>query len=188
MTPKQLAAKYGIEGLAALRRAIKRADEAAAAAWEQGHYDHGADVLDRVANHVARARHTLYAEPYRDANAAAVSAAGIDGVDLENKLRETIIALRDAHSPRARGPKRKPVARAIAEVLADYWTRELGREFKQAWRGKDANGLPVPGTDAAGFCLDVTQMIDAEEVSGVPKAVAEVARTLRDNAKSAGNP
>ena len=64
-------------------------------------------------------------------------------------------------------------------MLVPYWTRELNREFKQDWQGKDADGLPDAVTEAAEFAKDVMMEVAPEAIDELPRAMREAVRTLR---------
>ena len=177
MNLDEVARIHDISDLNRLNEVLIGAGDANIGAWKDDRNPVGHDSLDKLAEHLKEAM-SLLSNP---ANHRALERASIKVIQIRITLRGLYKALINVHEPNKRGPRQKKAARALVQVLVDYWTNDLGRKFSQYWAGKDSAGQPIPASDGAWFVFHMAQVLELEpdEMIALPKATAEAVSTLR---------
>lgn len=179
MNLDEVARIHDISDINRLNEVLIDAGDANIEAWKDDRNPVGHDSLDNLAEHLKEAM-SLLSDPV---NHRALERACIKVIKIRITLRGLYKTMINVHEPKKRGPRQKKAARALVEVLVDYWTNDLRRKFSQYWHaGKDSAGKPMPVSDAARFVFHMAEVLELEpdEMIALKKATAEAVRTLRE--------
>lgn len=170
----RLAAEYGITNRRALDAALNDAEYALAATGDRMLNDTASDTLDELDEPLFQVIEHLHAEVNHLRLCRAL--AGKRGFPkrpsaslckLVRDLDTIRLAAREAHAKRPPHRPKRADAHAMVRVLAEFWTRELGRPFKHNWAKTEA-GEWVPKSRACGFIYDAVRFIAPEALPLLP--------------------